>query len=829
MDDLRDNGPEGDHPLPEHVRVLAARIDELEAEVRASTAAGDPKKLKELAKVLDAWSKHDPKLEERVTKKVEGFGDRVHMLTQRLETLATTVATTASGLAGREGEIAALRRKVDEQNTVIQTSLEDLGVRVDSKPLLDVTETVRAMKGETGALNLNLQALAEDTTNRIEFLAQRLEALGSSVTAGVSALASRDQEIVELQAALRDSAARTDTTVARLVASEDGIASLSSALADQEKALTELRTLSDGMANQLESTVSELRRSVNTLASQLTRTDEFVSADMVRGLEDEIGRLGTRVEDSALRLDSLAADVKAVAERDAKSEAEVVALRGRLDDRDAHADLATEELRRSVGELSSRLSTLDDVASGETMRRLEAHVDSLRAEVESLGVRVGTLATTIEEARSGGEEKAAEVEVLSRRFDQARVRVEALIGDLREALDTMPTSTPPDPALVEGIDALSAQVVRLGSQLVDLEADTRGQMEDAASRAAELERLVAGAVSRLEAAQREQADGAVATSRMTAESAAELAHVTRRLRALEAWQKDSARAIDRVGVLPEDLTARLDAMDREQGTLAEEIVRVSDVVHGESSALRQELNTLQDAVSRSHETPAREVARISERLEEVRRHLSAHEAELTQVVESGASERQSVRHELDALAAAHAEAARAETDVVSRVEVLAARIDGISEESRSAAIELAHVSQLATVERSALRGQLEALAVTLTEQLSRRSDRAEALVTEVVDRVDAVERASTAAASEIERLSALHSSARETLDSPPGPDVGAEAVANESREAVLLELEHLASRIESRLRRLESGSAAAEQPEDVPSLVGDVVPIRGEA
>ena len=58
----------------------------------------------------------------------------------------------------------------------------------------------------------------------------------------------------------------------------------------------------------------------------------------------------------------------------------------------------------------------------------------------------------------------------------------------------------------------------------------------------------------------------------------------------------------------------------------------------------------------------------------------------------------------------------------------------------------------------------------------------------------------------------------------------AEAAARENREAVLMQLERLASRIEWRLQRLEAPPAGAPfQPQPAEAPLGQVVPIRGEA
>jgi chromosome segregation ATPase len=777
--------PEGD-VLAERVDSLAAWIHDLEAQVQASTTAGDAKTLKELAKVLDAWSKHDPKLEERVTKKIDGFSDSVNVLTQRLDTLAATVATTASGLTGREGEVAALRRRIDEDSAALAVRLADLGARVDPKPLLDLSETVRALSADAAALKRNLQRLADRTTNSTDLLAQRVEALGSSVAASASTLASREHEVAELRTAFEDWTARADATVARIAKRETEIAGLGAALAEQERALSELRTLSDGAQTHVESAVAEFRRSFNALASKVTRLDEVASPDAVQGLVDQIERLGAAVEDSGLRLDSLAAEIQAAGGRDTENKLEIGALRERLDESDARADSAFGELRQSVAGLSSRLSALDG-ASGETVRRLEADVDAVRAEVETVAARVGTLAATVEEERERSEAKSAEIAALGDRFEEARARVDVLVGDLQKALETMPTSSSPDPELVEGLEAVNGQLARLGVQLEQVEADSREYMETGAARDAELERLLAEGTRRLADLTRDQAEAAAEMSRLREESGAELLRVGKQLDALEATQTESAHAIRRVSSCLDDLGARLDVIEQDQADRASEVSRMDEI---------------------------------------------------------SASERVWVRQQLEALSTAQAESARVKTDVVPLVDELAARIDAIWRERESTATEVARVSELVAGERTSLRGELEALATTLTEQLSRRSDRVEALGTELANRLDAVERAGVAATCEIERLTALQAAKLASVESRleetalAARTAGA-AADDETRDLVVelaaridglmgrvASLEHL----EGRLQRLESeNSGDTGQPEEVDRPVGDVVPIRSDA
>jgi len=83
--------------LAERVDALAVRIQEMDSRVRATEiATGDEKTAKELRKAIEVLAKHDPRLEERLT-------NRVDVLADRLSTLSTTVSTTAARLAGKDG------------------------------------------------------------------------------------------------------------------------------------------------------------------------------------------------------------------------------------------------------------------------------------------------------------------------------------------------------------------------------------------------------------------------------------------------------------------------------------------------------------------------------------------------------------------------------------------------------------------------------------------------------------------------------------------------------------------------------------------------------
>jgi predicted RNase H-like nuclease (RuvC/YqgF family) len=116
-DHVRAGGPVDS--LAERVDGIAAWINDLDSRVRAAElVAGDEKTARELRRAIEALSKHDPKLEKRLT-------NRVDVLADRLATLASTVSTTAAALARKDGEIAALRKELDEDTKRVEALSRD--------------------------------------------------------------------------------------------------------------------------------------------------------------------------------------------------------------------------------------------------------------------------------------------------------------------------------------------------------------------------------------------------------------------------------------------------------------------------------------------------------------------------------------------------------------------------------------------------------------------------------------------------------------------------------------------------------------------------------
>ena len=176
-----------DESLAGRVDSLATWVHEIEARLRAAeVATGDEKTAKELRKALEAFSKHDPKLEKRVT-------DHMTVVTQRFETLASTVSTTAAALAAREGEIAGLRRELEDA----ERRIEHLQSR--SAGGADESELAR-LRGIVDALSTQRPARMSDSRvdelgAKVRMLAERVDSLTATVSANAAALGRRDSEL----------------------------------------------------------------------------------------------------------------------------------------------------------------------------------------------------------------------------------------------------------------------------------------------------------------------------------------------------------------------------------------------------------------------------------------------------------------------------------------------------------------------------------------------------------------------------------------------------------------------------------------------------------
>ena len=315
------SSPEGDRDrvesaLEKRVQGLAAWIDEIDARVRATELlTGDEKTAKELRRAIEAAAKHDPKLESRLT-------NRVDVLADRLATLASTVSITSAALARKDGDVAALRRELEERRAELSALRAELGRGVDAGELEKIRATLTTLSAQRPEpSNDRLDRFG----GKVEWLSERVDTLATTVATTAAGLAGREGELAALRQRLDANAAQIakalselrdqprDDLGERLELLEHGVATTASELAGKDAELAALRQRIDEAYAKMGSVVADVQRAVVGLSAQVAALEEVpqVSAEATAPhpeLEASIESMSGSLSAIANRLETLERD-----------------------------------------------------------------------------------------------------------------------------------------------------------------------------------------------------------------------------------------------------------------------------------------------------------------------------------------------------------------------------------------------------------------------------------------------------------------------------------------------------------------------------------------
>jgi DNA repair exonuclease SbcCD ATPase subunit len=289
----------------------------------------------------------------------------------------------------------------------------------------------------------------------------------------------------------------------------------------------------------------------------------------------------------------------------------------------------------------------------------------------------------------------------------------------------------------------------------------------------------------------------------------------------------------------DDLAGRVEAIEYGHQAVGAELARVGAALDAERDELKRELDSLAASLALAPEAPAvpdreteSKVADLASRLGALERESTAVAAEIAQAQASWAAEIAALERRLEYVAAEPCDAPERNAD--GRVDELVSRLDALERDRQQAdAGSTEEVEELRDL-RVLINGLRMRLASSEKElaALSSGGD-ISARLDELGVRLSALERTSIAAAA----LTAA----------PAAPGDGRfrvelrgleqkmqilEDSARENREAVLLQFERLASRLQWRVQQLEMDSADATygpaKPKPAPRPLGQVVPLRGD-
>ena len=263
--------------LEERVQALAAWVDEIDVRVRAAELlTGDEKTAKELRRAIEAATKHDPKLESRLT-------NRVDVLADRFTTLASTVSITSAALARKDGDAAALRRKLDESGAQLDALRAELGRRATTSELEKIRTTL-------ATLSTQRPEPSNDRLDRfggkVEWLAERVDTLATTVATTAAGLAGREGELAALRQRLDEDAAQIAKTLSglrdqhrddlggRVDLLEHGVAATASELAGKDAELAAVRERIDEAYEKIGAVIADIQRAVVGLSAQVAALED---------------------------------------------------------------------------------------------------------------------------------------------------------------------------------------------------------------------------------------------------------------------------------------------------------------------------------------------------------------------------------------------------------------------------------------------------------------------------------------------------------------------------------------------------------------------------
>jgi chromosome segregation ATPase len=473
----------GSGPQNDLVEALVARIDDLDAQVRATAAVVDEKSLKEFRRTVEAISKRDEKFEERVTNKVGVVADR-------LETLARTVSTTTAALAAKDGEIAQLRRDLDAGNARFQAALADAKRGHDPAALTEVKRTLAELSKQK--LPRGLEGRIEELGSKLALLAQRIDTVSSTVSTTAAGLAGRDGDVSALRRAYEADSDRISAELAELRRAIDP-----TPVTELRQAVVELRERTSDQRRSVQLLFDEANLKTDSLVTRLDALTASVTSTSARvsGAEEQLAALRAHVEEGGVHLNSLAAAVASASERLDARDVELKTLEHRFHDATARVDGLVGELSRALAEfpdpastehmLESRLMELDRMRAHDRVRieevadRLESAVATLtdRTELEELERRLDDLVARIDTADDDRAGVSSELARLAAILEVERAGVRSRLESLAAVQESLTGTVPADELAqsvarvadrIEGIeherDALADRVRSLASE-----------------------------------------------------------------------------------------------------------------------------------------------------------------------------------------------------------------------------------------------------------------------------------------------------------------------------------------------------------------------------
>ena len=330
------------------------------------------------------------------------FAGKLDVLTERVDSLASTLSTTASSMAKKDGEIAAIRRELEARDQTLnalvahvreQQQAPTADAPMDASDLRALRNAVAALTKESaeGAANV---ARVEQLVSAVRSLSQRVDELTSKTAetpvgpdpATGQRLDGVERELAAARASVERLSAERDRS------SEELLATLGT-LRTQVEALDGLRA--GGVTEEkLDGRIAETDASIRTLSQRL----------------DALAETDAPIRELGERLDGLAATVESAVGGLAEKEGELAALQQHFTESSTRIESVVADIRETLHALPEPSSaSLDDLAARlervETATRKTTEVSGRTASelsdrIDAIDERVATVAQEVSRAKT---------------------------------------------------------------------------------------------------------------------------------------------------------------------------------------------------------------------------------------------------------------------------------------------------------------------------------------------------------------------------------------------------------------------------------------------
>ena len=346
-------------------------------------------------------SKNESKVEER-------FAARIDLISERLDTLASTVATTASAMAKKDGEIATLRRDLqarDEQIQALAARAQASG-GADPRELLELRQAVTALANERAKQAGTKQI--DELADKVGLLGQRLETVSTTISTTAAGLAKREGELASIRKVL-------ETLPTGTAAATPPDPSLRRQLDELGAGLVSVKMRLDGQAAELEAVktiaveqqapAEELRAMLTTLRAQVESLDGLRPGVTEEQLDERLAETSAALDVLAQRIDAVTSNVETATANLSDKEHELAALHRQFTEASTRIESIVDDLREALGAFPE--------SAPEAIAAVRSQLQSTVEQVETVARRLDA----VESARSEGvvRELVERIEILDKR------------------------------------------------------------------------------------------------------------------------------------------------------------------------------------------------------------------------------------------------------------------------------------------------------------------------------------------------------------------------------------------------------------------------------